>query len=73
MDTETLRKTCLALKGTTEDVKWEHDLCFSVGGKMYCVTGFSVDSLVTIKVRDDEFDELAGRIAFKPAPYLARN
>jgi predicted DNA-binding protein (MmcQ/YjbR family) len=72
MDFETLRKFCLSLKGVTEDVKWENDLCFLIGEKMFCVTGFETGSKVTFKVRDDEFEELCSRNGFMPAPYLAR-
>jgi predicted DNA-binding protein (MmcQ/YjbR family) len=72
MDLENLRMYCLSLKGVTEDVKWEHDLCFLIGEKMFCVTGFEPGSKVTFKVKDDEFDELCSRTGFMPAPYLAR-
>jgi hypothetical protein len=33
MDIEFIRKHCTSLKGVTEDVKWDHDLVFSIGGK----------------------------------------
>ena len=32
-----LRKYCLSLPAVTEDVKWENNLVFSVGGKMFCM------------------------------------
>ena len=35
MTIEGVRKICKALPEVTEDVKWGHDLCFSVGGKMF--------------------------------------
>jgi predicted DNA-binding protein (MmcQ/YjbR family) len=72
MDIETLRAICLALPGTTEDVKWGADLCFSIGEKMYCVTGFEMPTGATLKVPDADFDELCSRPGFAPAPYLAR-
>jgi predicted DNA-binding protein (MmcQ/YjbR family) len=72
MDIEMLRNICLALPGTTEDVKWGADLCFSIGSKMYCVSGFEAPCSATFKVPDDQFDEISGRRGFKPAPYLAR-
>ena len=37
MDIEKLRAICKALPAVTEDIKWEHDLVFSIGGKMFCV------------------------------------
>ena len=38
---EWVRAVCLALPGTTEDLKWGNDVCFSVGGKMYCAMGLT--------------------------------
>ena len=37
MTVESIRRWCLALPGVTEDIKWDDDLVFSVGGKMFCV------------------------------------
>ncbi|HEY6160309.1 MAG TPA: MmcQ/YjbR family DNA-binding protein [Bacteroidia bacterium] len=72
MDLEQLRAFCLSLPGVTEDVKWGHDLCFSIGEKMFCVTGFEMPLKVTLKVKDEEFDELTASDHISPAPYLAR-
>ena len=41
MNIEQLRKYCLSFPHATEDVKWGNDLCFCVGGKMFCVTGLA--------------------------------
>lgn len=35
MDIEVMRSICQSFPGVTEDVKWEHDLVFSVGLKMF--------------------------------------
>ena len=35
MDVEWLRKICLSLPGTTEQVQWGNDLLFKVHGKMF--------------------------------------
>jgi predicted DNA-binding protein (MmcQ/YjbR family) len=72
MDIEQLRAFCKTLPHTTEDVKWGNDLCFLIGGKMYCVTGLTPPFKLSFKVRDDEFDEAASSPGFIPAPYLAR-
>ena len=37
MDPEAFRADCLSFPGVTEDLKWEHDLVFSVGKKMFAV------------------------------------
>lgn len=68
-----LRKFCLSLPGTTEDIKWEKDLCFCVGEKMFCVTGIDQPEFgASFKVSDEEFAELTERGGIEPAPYLAR-
>jgi predicted DNA-binding protein (MmcQ/YjbR family) len=72
MDIEQLRQYCLSLPGVTEDVKWENDLVFSVGGKMFCAAGLETPLKFSFKVRDEEFEEISVREGFKPAPYLAR-
>lgn len=72
MNVELLRKICLSLPGATEDIKWEKDLAFCVGEKMFCVTSFEEPFKCTFKVPDEQFDELTTREGFEPAPYLAR-
>ena len=72
MDIETISKFCKSLPSVTEDIKWGNDLCFSVGGKMFCVTNLEPPLQVSLKVKDDEFDELSNKDGIKPAPYVAR-
>ena len=72
MDVETLRAICLALQGATESIKWEKDLVFSVGDKMFCATSFEEPFKCSFKVPDEAYDELSTRQGFAPAPYLAR-
>lgn len=73
MNTEEIRKLCSSLPGVTEDIKWGHDLVFSVGEKMFCVVGLDqVPVSASFKVTDEEFDEMSGRKGFKPAPYVAK-
>ena len=72
MTLEQLRHFCLGLPGVTEDVKWEHDLCFCVGDKMFCVTGFDVEAPVSLKASLQDFDDLCEQQGIIPAPYLAR-
>lgn len=73
MNIETLRELCLSLPGVTEDVKWGADLCFLVGGKMFCVTAMEGSPSVSFKVLEEEFDELSSSFGIIPAPYMARN
>jgi predicted DNA-binding protein (MmcQ/YjbR family) len=72
MDIEVLRSICLAFPAVTEDVKWETNLCFCVGGKIFCIANLEPPHTFSFKVTDEEFDELSETDGFKPAPYLAR-
>lgn len=64
---------CRALPGATEDVKWGSNLVFSVGAKMFMLTGVDDDADgISFKVDDDRFLELTDRPGIIPAPYLAR-
>ena len=72
MDIEDLQTICRAFPGVTEDIKWGHDLVFSIGGKMFCATSMNIPLMVSFKVMDEEFDELSNLPGIKPAPYVAR-
>ena len=73
MTLEDLRTICLSLPSATEDIKWEHDLVFSVGGKMFCAAGLDQSpTTASFKVKDEDFDLMCSRSVFFPAPYLAR-
>ena len=74
MNVEDIQFICKALPSVTEDIKWEHDLVFSIGGKMFCVVGLEQSpTTASFKVNDDEFDAMCNRPGFKPAPYLAKH
>jgi len=73
MDIEQLRKFCLSLPATTEDIKWGHDLVFSIGGKMFCVTSLEPPHSISFKVPDEDFEALSQQPLFSPAPYMARS
>lgn len=72
MDIDQLRSFCTQLPAVTEDVKWDNDLVFSVGGKMFCVASLEPPFKCSFKVPDEEFEELSNRAGFQPAPYMAR-
>jgi predicted DNA-binding protein (MmcQ/YjbR family) len=72
MDIETLREICKELPHVTEDVKWGSDLCFLIGEKMFCVTGFEKPMTVSFKVTDEEFPELSNSPGIIVAPYVGR-
>lgn len=72
MNIEDIRTISMKLPHTTEDVKWGADLCFSIGGKMFCVTGTDGPFGVSFKVPDEDFEEVSQRKGFMPAHYVAR-
>jgi len=64
---------CRSLPGATEDVKWGHDLMFSVGGKMFAGFQLPDGEPIAFKVDPPLFDELVGRQGVIPAPYMAKH
>jgi predicted DNA-binding protein (MmcQ/YjbR family) len=72
MKSEFIRDICLTFPGVKEDIKWGHDLCFLINKKMFCVTGIEGEFGVSLKVNEDEFEDLISRKDIVPAPYLAR-
>ncbi len=67
-----LRKLCLSLAGATEQIQWENDRVFKVGGKMFACSGIEKDSRYSFKVDGHRFVELTDQPGIVPAPYLAR-
>lgn len=73
MNIEDISNLCLSLPMVTQDIKWGHDLVFSIGGKMFCVIGLDqVPTSASFKVTDEEFEEISTLPGFKPAPYVAK-
>lgn len=58
--------------GVGSDVKWGHDLVFSIAGKMFCAMEASGVEGLSFKVEPERFLELTDRPGIMPAPYLAR-
>lgn len=74
MNIEQLRKYCLSFPGATEDIKWQKDLCFCVGAKMFCVTCIdpAISTQFSFKCTPEKFAELTEIDGIIPAPYAAR-
>jgi predicted DNA-binding protein (MmcQ/YjbR family) len=73
---EWVRKFCLSLPHTTEKVRWEHNLLFCVGEKMYCVANLEPGmgpGKIAFKCEPERFAELVEIAGIIPAPYMARN
>jgi len=73
MTIDTVRTICRALPSVTEDIKWGHDLCFMVGGKMFTVVSMEPPHSMSFKCTPESFAELVERPGIIPAPYMARN
>jgi predicted DNA-binding protein (MmcQ/YjbR family) len=73
MTLDTVRSICRAFPEVTEDVKWGHDLCFSVREKMFTVVNLEPPHQIAFKCTPESFAELVERPGIVPAPYMARN
>jgi predicted DNA-binding protein (MmcQ/YjbR family) len=72
-DIDWVRRFCLALPGTTEQVQWEIDLVFKIGGKMYAVAPLEPAAVwISFKSDPESFAALTERHGIRPAAYLAR-
>jgi len=72
MNIEELRNYCLSLPSVEEDIKWEDNLCFLVGNKIFCISALEAPLAFSIKVGDEAFEELVELDGVSPSPYLAR-
>jgi predicted DNA-binding protein (MmcQ/YjbR family) len=71
--TDWVRERCLQLPHVTEDVKWENNLVFSIGGKMFAAVHLEPGvTWLSFKCSTEDFAELGERPGCRPAPYLAR-
>lgn len=74
MTVEDIQNICNKLPHVTEDIKWENNLCFLVGGKIFLMVGLDhVPSNASFKVDEEEFQALTDRDGFVQAPYMAKN
>ncbi len=69
---DAIRQFCRALPHVTEDIKWDDDLVFSIGGKMFAVVMLEPPHRVSMKCTREDYAELVERDGIIPAPYLAR-
>lgn len=64
---------CRKLPHATEDVKWESNLVFSIGGKMFALFELPDISHVSFRTTPWLFATLIAKDGITPAPYLARH
>ena len=67
-----LRRIANSLPSATEQIQWENDRVFKIGGKMFACSGIERNSRYSFKVDDERFLELSDQPGIAPAPYLAR-
>ena len=73
MNTDAIRKYCLSFPHATENLQWEDELCFKVGGKIFAMVGLdSVPQRMCFKCTPERFAELCELDGIKPAPYVGR-
>ena len=72
MQQDELRTLCMSLAGASEQIQWDNDRVFKIGGKMFACSGIEKDSPYSFKVDDERFLELTDFPGIEPAPYLAR-
>jgi len=73
-DVDWIRRLCLSLPDTSEDMPWDDDLCFKVRGKIF--TGMVLSDgrfpRITLKCTPETFRELLEIEGISEAPYVGR-
>jgi predicted DNA-binding protein (MmcQ/YjbR family) len=73
LNIEWIRKYCLSLPYATEQVQWEDNLVFKIGGRMFAVAQLEHRAVwLSFKCSVEDFAELIEKPQIIPAPYLAR-
>jgi predicted DNA-binding protein (MmcQ/YjbR family) len=73
MNADAIRKYCLSFPNATENLQWEDDLCFKVGGKIFAIIGLdSLPQRMCFKCTPEGFAELCELEDIRPAPYVGR-
>jgi predicted DNA-binding protein (MmcQ/YjbR family) len=73
MNIDWIRRYCLSLPHTTEQVQWGDHLVFKTGGKIYAILSLEPGgNWVSFKCGPEEFAALVENEGVVPAPYLAR-
>ena len=75
MNIEALQKYCLSFPSATEGIKWENDLVFMIGEKMFAAVALlpSENGRLSFKCTPEEFAAFVERQGIVPAPYAARH
>jgi len=71
MSVDSIREYCLSVPDATENMQWDDDLCFKIGGKIFTIMGLDNPRLC-FKCTAETFAELIEREDIHPAPYVGR-
>ena len=71
MNVDSIRAYCKSFPQATENLQWDDDLCFKVGGKIFTIVGLD-KPCVCFKCTPETFAELIERENIRPAPYVGR-
>ncbi len=71
MTNDLLARLCLSLPAAEETVKWDH-LCFTIGEKIFCISGIGQGGGVSFKVSPEDFEDLTAQPGIGQAPHFAR-
>ncbi len=73
MNVDSIRQYCLSFPYATENLQWEDDLCFKVGGRIFAIVSLeSVPPCLCFKCTAEKFAELCEQEDIVPAPYVGR-
>jgi len=73
MNSDILREYCLSFPQVSQNLQWDDELCFKVGGKIFAMLGLdSVPKRLCFKCTPESFAELCEREGVRPAPYVGR-
>ena len=74
MEIEDLQHIANAFKGITYDIKWESNLCFCIGSKIFAMVNIdSVPTRCSFKQTADSYEQWLEKEGFISAPYLGRS
>lgn len=69
---ESVFNYCMSFPAVTAEEKWDEEMCFSVGEKLFCSIHVDGPNKLSFKCTRDHFHALIAQPGIAPMPYLAR-
>ncbi|NSL88750.1 hypothetical protein ECE50_018050 [Chitinophaga sp. Mgbs1] len=63
---------CQSLPAVTTDKKWDNELRFFVGEKLFCMISMDPPHRISFKCSQGDYHQLIAKPGIVPAPHLAR-